>query len=234
MNEKIFVVSSDRAISDVIQLHMEAEGYICYIIAKASKALAKYQATEPDLVIIDLDTQTPDPLRLASAMQSIKPVPVIYLTNEDKQQGICLDIVTTGAAQLAVSNIDKLLNLVDEHYTDSQQSRARAQSTSVYQCGDLRANLYTKEVWIRGQKIHLSVILRDLLIFMIKNEDNYITKQELYQNVWKNPVSFNNNTIMAHIRNLRNKIQDDTHKYIFTKRGVGYMFSCRYTPGKKL
>ena len=77
--------------------------------------------------------------------------------------------------------------------------------------------LYDKE-------IELTPLEFELLLYLISNRGNVVSSEELFENVWKEKYLDNNNTVMVHIRRIREKLKDDTRhpKFIKTVWGVGY------------
>ena len=77
--------------------------------------------------------------------------------------------------------------------------------------------LYEKE-------IDLTPLEFDILLYLASNKGNVVSSEELFEKVWKEKYLDNNNTVMVHIRRIREKLNDDTKnpKYIKTVWGVGY------------
>ncbi len=74
------------------------------------------------------------------------------------------------------------------------------------------------------EKIDLTPIEFDILLYLAQKRGNVVSSEELFEKVWKEKYLENNNTVMVHIRRIREKLKDDskTHKFIKTVWGVGY------------
>lgn len=98
-----------------------------------------------------------------------------------------------------------------------------------YQIGSLNINPTTSEVTKDGHTIHLTATEHKLLLHLAKHPDDIISKQNLYEAVWKEPFLGYDNSLMVHIRHLRQKIEDRPNRprYIVTVKGMGYkLCSC--------
>ena len=72
--------------------------------------------------------------------------------------------------------------------------------------------------------IELTPLEFEVLLYLVKNRGQVVSSEELFEKVWKEKYLDNNNTVMVHIRRIREKIEDNTAdpKYLKTKRGKGY------------
>lgn len=75
-----------------------------------------------------------------------------------------------------------------------------------------------------GEEIDLTPIEFEILLYLAKNKGKVVSSEELFEKVWKEKYLDNNNTVMVHIRRIREKLKEDTKKpkYIKTVWGVGY------------
>ena len=100
----------------------------------------------------------------------------------------------------------------------------------------LNGQLYFEGLYIDEQKrivvrenneIELTYTEFEILLLLAQNIGKVFSKQQIYDSVWKEPYFGNHNIVMSHIRNLREKIEDDPSKpmYIQTVWGVGYRFN---------
>ena len=227
--KKVLIVSSDQSIKELLKMHLEAEGCLVDVAENSCAGKSLYKDKLHDLIVLDMATTDCDCIELAGCIREIKDTKIVFLTEEDKQHGVYLDIVMDNANNLDIRNIDQLMDIVAEQFNLHKRQVIQKQEKGQYSCGDFRLNIANKRAYIKERELKLSDMAMNLLIYMVLNEGNYISKKELYQKVWNNPVSQNDSTVMAHIRNLRRELRDnDVAKplYIHTKRGVGYMFKC--------
>ena len=93
--------------------------------------------------------------------------------------------------------------------------------------GDIVILLATRELFRKQKKIDLSFTEFEILHLLARNPGRVFSKEQIYNSVWKEPYFGDYNIVMSHIRNIREKIEDNLHKpvYIQTVWGVGYKFN---------
>ena len=92
----------------------------------------------------------------------------------------------------------------------------------------------SKRMVVRENKeIELTHTEFEILLLLAKNPGMVFSKEQIYDIVWKEPYSGDYNIVMSHIRNIREKIEDDPSKpvYIQTVWGVGYRFNKNLSSG---
>ena len=88
----------------------------------------------------------------------------------------------------------------------------------------------TREVTRNNRQIKLTFTEFEILYLLAQNPDKVFSKEQIYDIVWKEPYSGDYNIVMSHIRNIREKIEDNPSKpvYIQTVWGVGYYFNQKW------
>ena len=91
-----------------------------------------------------------------------------------------------------------------------------------------------KRIAVReNNEIELTYTEFEILLLLARNMDKVFSKEQIYDRVWKEPYFGDYNIVMSHIRNLREKIEDNPSKpiYIQTVWGVGYRFNKNLSSG---
>ena len=93
--------------------------------------------------------------------------------------------------------------------------------------GDILIFVDKREVFRNKQKVNLTYTEFEILRLLAQNSGKVFSKEQIYDIVWKEPYSGDYNIVMSHIRNIREKIEDDPSKPVFiqTVWGVGYRFN---------
>ena len=93
--------------------------------------------------------------------------------------------------------------------------------------GDIVILLATRELFRKQKKVDLSFTEFEILHLLARNPGRVFSKEQIYNSVWKEPYFGDYNIVMSHIRNIREKIEDNPSKpiYIQTVWGVGYKFN---------
>ncbi|MBR4314061.1 MAG: response regulator transcription factor, partial [Lachnospiraceae bacterium] len=104
-------------------------------------------------------------------------------------------------------------------------STEEKKSKKQYKTGNLKVNIDTKEVTLRGKPVKLTPIEYKILLYFIKNPGKVLSSNDIYKEVWNESEAYNiENTIAVHIRHIREKIEKDSRepKYIKVVWGIGY------------
>lgn len=99
---------------------------------------------------------------------------------------------------------------------------------NIYWCGDLKVDCNTHEVERQGIPIPLSPKEYWVLLYLVRNKNIIVTREQIESNIWSLDYSGNSNVVDVYIRYLRRKIDDKfEEKMIRTIRGTGYMLKCK-------
>ena len=214
---KLLVVEDDAAISRVLQLELEHEGYEVEVARDGLAGLEK-ALKEPDLIILDLMLPRMDGIELTKRVRAKSSVPIIMLTAKDR--------VPDRVAGLDVGADDYLTK---PFATEELLARVRARLREKQP----KANLITyrdvvmdrdrHEVTRAGQNIQLTAKEYALLEYLLLHRNKVHTRDELFNGVWGSDFLGDSNLIDVYIRYLRGKIDEGfDEKLITTVRGVGY------------
>jgi two-component system response regulator RegX3 len=105
--------------------------------------------------------------------------------------------------------------------------RHKSQTTDdkIFSYKNLRIDFETRGVVVGGVKVELKAMEYKLLVYLVKNSNRVITRDDLFKYVWEDAI-VEDNTLNVHVRRLRTVIEHDPNRpsYIKTHRGVGYVF----------
>jgi DNA-binding response OmpR family regulator len=95
---------------------------------------------------------------------------------------------------------------------------------SLLQHGELKLDTLNYKVFKQNKELNLTPREFELLKFFLSNPDRVFTKAQIFNNVWEDEYVNDDNTVMVHVKRLRNKIEDNPNdpKYIVTVWGIGY------------
>ncbi len=221
----ILVVDDEKEIADLIEIYLTNENYHVYKYYDSKNVLNDIDKLKIDLAILDVMMPTIDGFQLCSIIREKYTFPIIFVTAK-------------------VEDIDKISGLsigADDYITKPFQpleliARVKAQlrryktynKTNDDNIIDFRGiiiNNDTHEFIFEDEPIDLTKTEFSILWCLCKNRGNVVKTEDLFMNVWGEKYFENdNNTIMVHIRHLREKMHDTSKmpKYIKTVWGVGY------------
>ncbi len=220
---KILIVEDDEEINNLIFHALKKEGYDIVQFFDGKEAVEKYNNTF-NLVILDLMLPYVDGIEVLRQIRSINNAPVIILSAKDEE--------TDRIIGLGMGADDYM---VKPFSTRELIARVKAQLRRyVYYNEDKHSSLLTYDklkldtsnykVFKENKELNLTPIEFELLKFFLENQDRVFTKAQIFNNVWKNEYVNDDNTVMVHVKRLRNKIEDNPNnpKYIVTVWGIGY------------
>jgi len=214
---RVLVIEDDAAISRVLQLELEHEGYT---VESARDGLTGLERAlkEPDLIILDLMLPRMDGMEVCKRVRAKSRVPIIMLTAKDRvpDRVAGLDMGADDYLTKPFST-EELLARVRARLREKQPSR------SVIEYRDLVMDRDRHEVTRAGNPVNLTAKEYALLEYLLLHRNKVHTRDELFNGVWGSDFLGDSNLIDVYIRYLRGKIDEGFEdKLITTVRGVGY------------
>lgn len=222
---KILVVDDEKEIADLLEFYLENEGYKVIKANNGNDALRIINSQSIDLAILDIMLPDIDGFNILKKIREKYFYPVIMVTAKvedlDKIMGL-----TIGADDYITKPFNPL-ELVARVKTQIRRTKLynREIELNYIDINGLHINTDSHKVSLYEKEIELTPLEYNILIFLGKNRGKVISSEELFVNVWKEKYLDNNNTVMAHIARLREKLGEDARKpkFIKTVWGVGYI-----------
>ena len=221
----VLVVEDEESISDALSYLLRKEGYTVTVAADGDTALAEFDRTGHDLVLLDLMLPGMSGTEVCKALRAHSSVPVIMVTAKDsevdKVVGLELgadDYVTKPfSSRELVARVRAVLRRVGENGDDE---------TSVVEAGPVRMDVERHVVTVNGQQARLPLKEFELLELLLRNAGRVLTRGQLIDRVWGADYVGDTKTLDVHVKRLRAKIEPDpaVPRYIVTVRGLGYKF----------
>lgn len=228
MDPHILIVDDERAITDLVGIYLQNEGYrvtLAYNGADAAKAILEQDF---DLAVLDIMLPDIDGFELLRTIRAEHTYPVIMLTargsQNDKIEGLSL-----GADDYVVKPF-RPLELVARckaqlrRYT-SYGSRVTEEDSAELSVDGLTINKDSRMVTVDERPVRCTPLEYAILLYLVEHRGKVVSVEELFSAVWGEEfMASSSNTVMVHIRHLREKIGDDAANPRFIKNiwGVGY------------
>ena len=226
---KILVVEDDKEIREGIEIYLRNQGYEVYQAANGAEGLKVAEQEELHLAIVDIMMPVMDGVTMLMKLRACgRDFPVIMLSAKseevDKIMGLNMgadDYVTKPFTPL------ELLARVNSHLRRYSKYLAAVSEKDggdhIYEIGGLELNEDTVEVSVDGEPVKLTPMEFKIVQLLIKNPGRVFSADEIYERIW-NEKAVNTDTIMVHVRNIREKIEIDPKnpKYLKVVWGVGY------------
>ena len=223
MADRIIVVDDEKEIADLIGLYLENDGYEVHKFLTGADALKFVETCEPALAVMDVMLPDTDGFALLRKMREAHDFPAIMLTartaDSDKIFGLTIgadDYITKPFNPLEVTaRVKTVLRRCRRGDEDSCERDIRG----------LVINRAARRCSLFGRELALTPTEFDILWLLCENRGKVISSETLFETVWKETYYKNsNNTVMVHIRHLREKLSGPTGRsdLIKTVWGVGY------------
>lgn len=227
MAYNILVVDDEQSIADLIELYLQNEGYQVYKYYHGKKALDSLDKNHYDLAILDVMMPDLDGFSLLKEIRQKYFFPVIMLTAKsndmDKINGLTLgadDYLTKPFNPLElVARIKTQIRRYTRYNTNDISTNQQ-----VYDFNGLMINNDTHKCTLYDQPLNLTPIEFAILWYLCSKRGTVVSSEELFEAVWQEKYLDNNNTVMAHVARLREKMHENARKPKFVKTvwGVGY------------
>ncbi|ACD24144.1 response regulator transcription factor [Clostridium botulinum] len=235
MNNKILIVDDEIEILKLLETVLKKEGFNNVYTAKTLKeGLAEFNRVKPELVILDIMLPDGDGYEICKDIRSKSNVPILFLSAKteelDKILGFAIggdDYITKPFSPKEVAfRVKAHLRRVNYNNENLNENNTEEK---IIKFGPYVLNESRAELIKNGKIIELTAKELKILSLLAHNQNQIISKEKLWDKVWGEDYFGFDNTIMVHIRKLREKIEDDSSnpKYILTVRGLGYKLSVK-------
>ncbi|MCW2638704.1 MAG: putative two-component system response regulator [Dactylosporangium sp.] len=219
----VLLVEDDSMIRTALVKALTNAGHVVSAVGTAMDALREVAVRPPDVVVLDLGLPDVDGASALRMMRGDSDVPIIIAT-----------------ARTGENNIIRLLNAGADDYLTKPFSgehllarisavlRRRgsfAGAPAAIEVGPLRIDLARRAATLDGRPLDLNRKEFDLLAYLAARRDHLVTRQELIEEVWRQPYRGSEQTVDVHISWLRRKLGETAAKPRFLRvmRGVGIM-----------
>jgi len=204
---KILIVEDEAGLRQGLEINLRHENYETATAADGEEAIRLFHSESPDLVLLDLMLPKKSGFEVLDHIRKLSRVPVILLTargqETDKVRGLrggADDYVTKPfGVQELFARIDAVM----------RRSEVATSSKTVCEDSLIRLDPATREASANNQKLKLSPKEFDLLMYLFKNRERVVPRDELLSRVWNYRVDLNLNsrTVDTHVTRLRRKLQ---------------------------
>lgn len=218
----VLIVDDEKLIVKGLKHSLEQQGYNVFAAYDGSGAMEIIEENKIDFIILDLMLPDTDGMMLCKKIRKQYDMPILMLTAKDGDYDKILgfefgadDYMTKPFNTLELlARMKAIVRRVERHEKDE-----------IIEISDLIINRAERRVYIKGKEINLTSKEFEMLYLLANNPGRVFTRDEIFNKVW-DEEAFDVRTIDVHVRNLREKIEQDgsNPKYIMTKWGVGYYF----------
>lgn len=222
----ILLVDDEKEIIDMLEIYLRNEGFKLLRASDGEQALQVLQKEEVDLIVLDIMMPKMDGIEACLKIREQKNMPIIMLSAKSQD----LDKIW-GLSSGADDYLSKPFNPLELIARIKSQLRRytrlnvpHAKKEHEIEVDELTINTLTYEVKVQGQEVKLTPREFAILELLARNRGMVWSIEKIYEAVWKEAYFDSDNTVMVHIRKIREKIEQNPRKpkFIKTVWGVGY------------
>lgn len=220
MAPRILVVDDDTALAEMIGIVLRTDGFDPVFCADGTGALAAFQESKPDLVLLDLMLPGKSGIEVCTEIRAESGVPIIMLTAKSDTADVVRGL-ESGADDYVVKpfNPKELVARIRTRLRPTPQSTIESLTIA-----DLVIDVTGHEVRRGDTKINLTPLEFELLLALASKPHQVFTREMLLEQVWGYHYKADTRLVNVHVQRLRAKIEEDpdSPKIVTTVRGVGY------------
>ncbi|HPU38643.1 MAG TPA: response regulator transcription factor [Microthrixaceae bacterium] len=226
----VLVVEDEEAFIEALSIGLRREGFDVEIARDGAEALDRFDAVDPDLVLLDVMLPTVSGLDVCREIRQRSEVPIIMVTARASEIDTVVGLEV--GADDYVTKPYRLRELVARmRAVLRRQPRNGAdpipESADVIVIDGIELDLDRHEVQVRGEQVSLPLKEFELLAVLMENAGRVLPRSTLIDRVWGSDYVGDTKTLDVHVKRLRSKVEPDpSHPtHITTIRGLGYKFS---------
>jgi DNA-binding response OmpR family regulator len=226
-NIKILVVEDDKEINTLISKVLKKEGYEMVQAFDGRNAMEKFNFDgEFQLIVLDLMIPFIDGFEIIRRVRQKSTVPILVIsaknTEMDKVSAISIGADDYIVKPFSLNEFVVRIKALIRRYIYFNSEQEEHESTINYK--DLVVDIEAHTILKRNQLIKVTPIEFEILKLFLLNPNKVFTKSQIYDSIWGQDALRNDNTVMVHIKRLRDKIEydEDSPEYISTVWEIGY------------
>lgn len=223
MSLRVLVVEDDREIRSLLHSSLGVEGFEVQTAVSVSEAAAMLQHSLPDLVLLDLGLPDGDGIDLVRQVRRQHSLPLLVVSARH-QEAEKVKLLDAGADDyltkpFSVSELLARIRVALRH-----RGTALAPAQTLHEFEDLRIDLETRLVSVKGTPVHLTPTEFKLLARLARTAGKVVTHRQLLVDVWGPEFTGHSHYLRLYMGQLRAKIEADPAepRHLLTETGVGY------------
>jgi len=238
---RVLLAEDEESFVEALEVGLGREGFEVLVARDGTEALARFEAEQPDLVLLDVMLPKLSGLDVCRAIRARSAVPIIMVTAKATEIDTVVGLEIGADDYVAkpyrlrelVARMRAVLRRSPGPEPATAPTSAQPEGTApadpeeqVLSVGEVTLDVTRHRVWVRGQEVHLRRKEFDLLTLLMENAGRVLTREVLIDRIWGSDYVGDTKTLDVHIKRLRSRIEEQpSHpRWITTVRGVGYRF----------
>ncbi len=218
---RILLIDDEKAIREVLSLHLKAEGHKIEEAITGHQGLEKIKSFHPNLIILDLGLPDKQGLEVLKEIRTWSKVPVIVLTVNDDEK-VKVKLLDSGADDyltkpFSPAELMARVRVALRHF-------GQMEATPIFESGNLKIDLSLRKVDVSGKEVKLTKTEFELLQRLVREAGKVVPQNKLLKEIWGSLAQEESHYLRIYIKQLRKKIEKNPSEpiHILTEPGVGY------------
>ena len=222
MTAKILVVDDDPAISEMLTIVLQTEGFDTVVVGDGSDAVTAAQEHDPDLILLDVMLPGMSGIDVCRTVREFSTMPIVMLTARTDTVDVVLGLES--GADDYITKPFKPKELIARVRARLRRSPEESAESTTIRVGEVEIDTAGHEVTRGGEVINLTPIEFDLLTTLASRPGQVFSREELLEKVWGYRKSGDTRLVNVHVQRLRSKVERDPDdpQVVLTVRGIGY------------
>ena len=234
-NCKILIIDDEKDLRNLLETYLLKAGFTnIYKAENGYTGIEVCRREKPDIIVLDVMMPDIDGFEVCRRLREFTYEPILFLSAREEEVdkllglGIGGDDYVTKPFSLKEVTFRIKAQLRRKQYLGADSMKAENRNEA-YSVGNIRIDESRAEVLKNGAAVELTAKELQLFIYMVHNANLILSKRKIYEAIWGEEYIGDDNTIMVHIRHLREKLEDDpgNPQYLVTVKGLGYKFVAR-------
>lgn len=219
MPKQILVADDDCDIAAIIAEVLTDEGYLVHTASNGLEVLDKINTHEISLLILDIMMPEMDGLEVLTQLKKESNIPVMILSAKGRDIDKVIGLQIGADDYMAKPfSLDELVARVSAHL---RREHRREKINEIIRLSTIELNKSTFQVFVKGTPKDFSTKEFLILSYLIENKGQVLTREQIYEAVWKDAYGGDMTTVTVHIKNIRSKLGYES-SLLETVWGVGY------------
>jgi len=221
MRYDCLIVDDEELLSESTCEYLNTFGVKSAWASDAAACREFFILNKTDLILLDINLGNDSGFELCKQLRETTDVPILFISARTSDDDMIMALNIGGDDYIqkpySLSVLLAKVKVVLKRYQGDEDPD--------FECGNIKIDFLSSAVYVSGNKVQLKTLEYKLLVYLVKNKNKVISKDELFKNVWEDSIT-TDNTLNVHIRRLREKLEDNPNepRYIKTVWGTGYVF----------
>lgn len=224
--ETILIVDDEKEIRNLIAIYLKNEGYDVLEASDGEEGLSLLRKHQVHLIVLDIMMPKVDGIEMCMKVREIAEMPIIMLSakSQDMDKIVGLTLGADDYVTKPFNPLELIARIKSQLRRYIKMNRLDMMNENAIEVGDMRINTDTHEVIVNNKKVKLTPREFSILELLARNQGIVMSAEQIYEKVWKEEAIQSENTVMVHIRKIRERIETTPRnpQYIKTVWGVGY------------